>query len=148
MTQIALDSSTVVTWVLQERRWQVVDALLNTADSDFVLPGPALTEIVWIARKKGNVSTGDTIAATLRAHGMMVEHCVAADLLRAAELLEISNKNPGPTNPRTNLLAALSLGDATILAITERLNCPIVTRDLYWSWLAAQQLIKVRVQTI
>jgi len=148
VTQIAFDSSTVVIWVLQERRWQVVDALLNTVDSDFVLPGPALTEIVWLARKKGNVSTGETIAATLRAHGMRVEHSVAVDLLRAAELLEISNKNPGPTNPRTNFLATLSLGDATILAITERLDCPIATRDLYWNWLASQKLIKARVQTI
>ena len=148
MNQIALDSSTVVTWILQERRWQVVEALLNTPDSDFVLPGPALTEIVWIARKKGNVSTGESIATTLRAHGIRVEHPVEADLLRAAELLEISKKNPGPANPRTNLPTTLSFGDATILAITERPNCPIVTRDLYWNWLAAQKLLSVKVQTI
>lgn len=148
MNLVALDSSTVLTWVLQEPRWQVVDALLKQPDMDFVLPGPALTEIVWIARKKGNASSGKVLGAALRANGMRVEHPVEIDLLRAAELLEISKKKPGPINPRTSLAATLSLGDATILAITERLNCPIVTRDVYWNWLVTEGLITIKVQKL
>lgn len=146
MTPIALDSSTVVTWVLQERRWHAVDALLKTPNLEFILPGPALTEIVFVARKKGNVTTGAALAATLRAVGMRVEHPVEGDLLRAAALLEISEQRPGPVNTKTNRPMTLSLGDATILAVTERLNCPIVTRDTYWTWLKAQGLIGIQVQ--
>lgn len=146
MTQLALDSSTVLTWVLQQPHWKVVDTLIRTQGLDLILPGPALTEIVWIARKKGNVSTGAAIATTLRAHGFRIEHPIESDLLRAAELLEISKNNSGPINPRTNHPATLSLGDASILAVVERLGCPIVTRDSYWNQLAAEKLINVTVQ--
>jgi predicted nucleic acid-binding protein len=113
-----------------------------------VLPGPALAEIVWVARKKGNVSTGSSIAAAIRAHGVRVEHPIGTDLLRAAELLEISKNNPEPKNTRENPAASLSLADAIILAIVERLACPIVTRDSYWKWLVEQNLLPVNVQTL
>lgn len=148
MTQIALDSSTVLTWLLQERRWQAVDALLKKPDIEFVLPGPALTEIIWIARKKGNVSAGAAIATALRAYGMRVEPANEGDLLRAAEILEISKKNPGPVAPKTNLPATLSLGDAIILAVTDRLGCQIVTRDSYWNWLITKGLLDIKVQPL
>lgn len=148
MTQIALDSSTVLTWLLQERHWHAVDALLKKPDIEFVLPGPALTEIIWIARKKGNVSTGAAIATALRSHGIIVEVAIEGDLLRAAEILEISKKNPGPVNPKTKLPATFSLGDAIILAVTERLGCQIVTRDSYWNWLATQRLLSIKVQPL
>lgn len=101
-----------------------------------------------MARKKGNASTGTLIAATLRANGMRVEQSIESDLLKAAELFEISKENPGPINSKTNFSAALSLGDAIILAVTERLNVPIVTRESYWNWLADQGLLRVKVQRL
>jgi PIN domain nuclease of toxin-antitoxin system len=148
VTQIALDSSTVVTWILQERRWQAVHALLQEPDVELVLPGPALTELVSVARRKGNVSSGAQIAASLRGHGVRVEHPTDADLLRAAELLEISDKNPGPINPRANRAGTLSLGDAIILAIVERLGCPVITGDSHWKWMVAKKLLNVNVQAL
>jgi PIN domain nuclease of toxin-antitoxin system len=148
VTPIALDSSVVVTWILQEQRWHAVDALFQRTDVELILPGPALAEIILVARRKGNVSTGAQIAASLRAHGMRVEPANEMDLVRAAELLETSDENPGPINPRTNRVGSLSLGDALILAIVERLDCRVLTGDSHWKWLVAQKLLHVDVQNL
>ena len=37
---VALDSSAVLRWVLQEQRWQVVQRLVKSDLVDLVLPGP------------------------------------------------------------------------------------------------------------
>ncbi|MGH8870008.1 MAG: PIN domain-containing protein [Actinomycetes bacterium] len=145
MSQFALDSSSVLTWVLQEPRWQAVDAMLRAEDAEPVLPGPALTEVIHIARRKGNASSGPKIAAVLTGQGFAVEHPVDADLVRAAELLEVSAANPGEQRRSGQPPPTLSLGDALILAVVERLGCPVVTRDGYWSWFAEQGLTPVKV---
>jgi predicted nucleic acid-binding protein len=52
----------------------------------------------------------------------------------------------GPANhwqPRLTL----SLADALILAVTERLQCAVVTRDRYWAWMAEQGLLAIVVHT-
>jgi hypothetical protein len=36
-------------------------------------------------------------------------------------------------------------GDALILAVTERLGCPVLTRDGYWKWMVDQGLLGVLV---
>jgi PIN domain nuclease of toxin-antitoxin system len=148
VTRTALDSSVVVTWILQEQRWHAVDNLLQRSDVELILPGPALTEVIYIARKKGNASTGAQIATSLRAHGVQVEPTNETDLVRAAELLEASDNNPGPLNPRTKRRGSLSLGDALILAIVERLGCPVLTGDSHWNWMVTQKLLSVKVQTL
>jgi hypothetical protein len=87
VTDVAFDSSVLLTWLLQERSWQRVHNLLKNPAIAPVLAGPALTEIVRIAHSKGNVSTGPQIFQVLQGFGARVEHPVDADLLRAAELL-------------------------------------------------------------
>jgi PIN domain nuclease of toxin-antitoxin system len=83
-----------------------------------------------IARSKGNVSTGPQLLLALQGFGTRVEHPVDADLLRAAELLEVSQTHPGTSG------ATLSLGDASILAVVERLDISVISKDRYWSELA------------
>ena len=91
MTTFALDSSALVAWsVLQEHpKWMVVDALLEAPGADPVLAGPALTEVMRVARAQGNTSSGHQIARTLAANGMRVETSTEHDLVRAADLLDL-----------------------------------------------------------
>jgi len=137
VTSVALDSSAVMAWILQESgRWKLIDAALNDAAADPVLPGPALTEVILAARRRGNASSPQQIADTLFAIGVRIEHPRDDDLVRAAELIELSTTHPG-TNRLTGEALTLSLGDAIILAVTERLGLQILTKDRYWTEFAA-----------
>ncbi len=147
MTAFALDSSTVLTWVLQEPRWQSVEKMLHSPGAEPLLPGPVLTEVIKRARAKGNVSSPAQIGATLKGQGMLVVHPKDDDLIRCAELLESSVANPSPSGSTTGSTSTLSLADGLILAIVERLGVPVVTRDLYWNDFAEQGLTRARVVT-
>lgn len=147
MTAFALDSSTVLTWVLQEPRWQSVEKMLHDPGAEPLLPGPVLTEVIKRARAKGNVSSPEQIAATLKGQGMVVVHPQDGDLIRCAELLELSSANPGHLGVGTGPRSTLSLADGLILAIVERLGVPVVTRDRYWNDFAEQGLTRARVVT-
>jgi len=147
VTAFALDSSTVLTWVLQEPRWRSVEKMLHSPGAEPLLPGPVLTEVIKAARAKGNVSSPEQIAATLKGQGMVVVHPQDADLIRCAELLELSVANPGPPDAATGPRSTLSLADGLILAIVERLGVPVVTRDRYWNGFAEQGLTRARVLT-
>lgn len=100
--------------LLQERGWQAIQRVLNQ-------------------------STGQQLWEALSAAGVRVEHTTAGDLLRGAELIEVSEANPGPNN------ATLSLGDALILSVGERLDCPVITRDIYWGWMVTNGIITTNV---
>jgi PIN domain nuclease of toxin-antitoxin system len=39
----------------------------------------------------------------------------------------------------------LSLGDALILAVTERLGCMVLTRDRYWKWMVDEGHLAIRI---
>jgi PIN domain nuclease of toxin-antitoxin system len=145
MTTVSFDSSAVVTFLLQERGWQAIHRFVSRTDVEAVLAGPALTESVRTARRKGNSSSAAQIFAALSALGMRVEHSDTEDLLRAAELMEVSDAHPGDPDGRTGVAPTLSLGDALILAVTERLGCPVLTRDGYWKWMVDQGLLDVQV---
>ena len=145
-TALGLDSSTLLTWILQEPQWQVVETILSTPDTDVVLPSVGLVEVVETARRKGNVSTGEMIAQLIASRGVRVVAPERDMLLRAAELLELSKQNPGPVN-RHGVAATLSLGDSMIIATAEGLRCQVVSRDSYWDQLAADGHITVKVVT-
>lgn len=147
MTTFALDSSTVLTWVLQEQRWRSVEKMLRSPGAEPLLPGPVLAEVIKQARAKGNVSSPVQISATLKGQGMVVVHPQADDLIRCAELLELSSANPGHLGVGTEPRSTLSLADGLILAIVERLGVPVVTRDRYWNDFAEQGLTRARVVT-
>lgn len=143
--ELCLDSSVVCTLLLQERGWQAIHRTVQRPEVDGVLPGPALTEAIRVARRKGNQSTANQIREALTALGLRVEHPTDGDLVRAAELIEISDDNPGPPPPRSDRDATLSLGDALILAVTERLGCMVLTRDSYWKWMVDEGHLAVKV---
>ncbi len=128
---VAFDSSVLLTWVLQELTWQRVDRLLTNPNVRPVLAGPALAEVIYTAHRKGNTSTPAQLWAAFAANGAVVEHPEDDDLVRAAELRELSDDHPGPQGE------TLSLGDALILAVVERLGVKVVTRDTYWKGFAA-----------
>ena len=80
---------------------------------------------------------------------MVVIHPEDGDLIRCAELLELSVAHPGPAtgSTRSRARSVLSLADGLILAIVERLGVPVVTRDRYWSDFAEEGHTSARVVT-
>lgn len=123
----------MLAWVLQETpRWTAVDRVLTAPGAEPILPGPALTEVIKTARARGNTSSGEQIASVLHAHGVRVEHPIDADLVRAAALLEVSQERPSQPHSKTGVEGILSLADALILAVVERLGVPVLTKDRYW----------------
>ncbi len=145
---LSLDSSAAIKWVLQEQGWKAVDRVIHDARTECILAGPALTEVIFRARARGNVSPPEQIATVLGAQGIRVEPALEADLLRAAQLLETSAAHPGTPNNPTDFGPTLSLGDATILAVSERLEAVVLTGDRYWEWMVDQGLLSVKVHTI
>lgn len=145
LKQLCLDSSVVCTVLLQELGWQAIMNALARPEVEGILPGPALTEAIWVVRRKGNQSAPAQIAEALAALGLRVEHPTGDDLVRAAELIEISDNNPGPPPPHSDRDSTLSLGDALILGVTERLGCMVLTRDGYWKWLVDEGHLKVQM---
>lgn len=74
--------------------------------------------------------------------GLEVVHHQDEDLIRAAELIEVSRDNPWHLGSTSS---TLSLGDALVLAVTERLGCPVLTRDHYWKWLVENGQLDLHV---
>lgn len=142
---LCLDSSVVCSLLLQERGWQAILHTLQRPDVEGILPGPALTECIAVVRRRGNQSSPTQISEALIAIGLRVEHPTDTDLVRAAELIEISDDNPGPPPPHSDRDATLSLGDALILAVTERLECMVLTRDSYWKWMVDEGHLHVKI---
>lgn len=144
MATLAFDSSALLTWLLQERGWRAVDEILHAGAFQMVMPGPVLTECIYRARSKGNVSSGDQIAAALEAQGLVVEAPKREDLVVAAELHEVSRRHPF-LDSVTQKTHSLSLADCLVLAVCQRLGCRVVSRDRYWAWLAGHGHVDVDV---
>ncbi len=111
MTGFALDSSALVAWITQEnRRWRGIDALLNQSGADPVLPTPALTETIVVARRKGNTTSPQQLHTVFLANGIRLEPpSEPDDLIRAAVLLEASQAAPGVVDAKTGVQLVLSL---------------------------------------
>lgn len=124
MRTVALDASAVIAWLFGEPGSKQIDDVLDRHDIHIALPGPVLTEVLAVARRGGNPAPPAEIAQTLMAHGFSFPAPTVDDLVRAAELLEL-----GPRNER------LSLADALVLAMVERLDWPVVTGDRAWGHL-------------
>jgi predicted nucleic acid-binding protein len=149
LTTFALDTSALVAWVLQEnQRWRAIDALLRSPHADPVLPAPGLTELIATVRRRGNSSSPQEITLALDAMNVRTELMTIADLIRSAELHELSRLNPGAVSPRSQLPATLSTVDTLILAVSERLGVPVVTLDRYWSDFANSGHTTVKVVQI
>ncbi len=144
MEALALDSSVVLTWVLQERGWQAVDTILSSGKFRLLMPGPVLTEVIYRARSKGNASSPEHLATSLETQGLAVEAAERQDLIVAASLYEMSQRNPRRMAVG-NKAETLSLADSLVLAISQRLGCRAVSRDSYWKWLSEEGLINVTI---
>ncbi|HEY8654366.1 MAG TPA: hypothetical protein VIL87_14935 [Dermatophilaceae bacterium] len=59
----------------------------------------------------------------------------------------MSAAHPGPAAAAAGAKTTLSLADGLILAIVERLDVPVVTRDRYWSDFADEGHTRARVVT-
>lgn len=127
--------------LLKEPGWSAVHEVFSSDSITPLLAGPTLTEVITVCRRTGGTSTGAAIWKALEALGARIEPPLAQDLVRAAELIELSRRSHHSG-------ARLSLGDSLILAITERLGCPVVTRDDLWTTLAEQGHLKVKVQQL
>ena len=144
MTTIAIDASTVLAWARKERGWQGIDKVFRTPPrgARLALPGTALTETIAILRSRPNNATKglshQAIATSVLGQGLDLELMTEADHIRAAELIEISRANPGPNGEM------LSLSDASIIAVAERLDSNVLTGDQHWADLSEGGHLRVK----
>jgi len=123
--RIVLDASALLAWVRNERGAETVGRLMPLA----VVPAPNLTEVLHGARRRGHRMSPEELHDHVVAMGLEVESFKQTDTVRAAELLLYSVEHPGPNDER------LSLGDASCIAVAERLQLPVSGDDSYWSLL-------------
>ena len=123
--RVVLDASALLAWVRNERGAETVGRLMSVG----VVPAPNLTEVLHRARQRGHRMSPDELHDHLVAMGLEVESFKQTDSVRAAELLLYSAEHPGPNDER------LSLGDASCIAVAERLRLPMSGDDSYWSLL-------------
>lgn len=121
--RVALDASAVLAWVLKERGYETIDKVLPVA----VLPASAMVEVLYRARERGHHMPSPELHDSLLAMGVRVEPVIAADVVRAAELISTSRTNAIPEDGRT-----LSLGDGLCIAVAERLDLTLAGGDQYW----------------
>lgn len=145
--RVSYDSSALLTLILQEQGWQAIEGVLNTAGVESYVPNPALTEVVERARDKGNQSTPGQLRDFLVSYGVTFVDLTVDDALRAAVLLEVSKQHPGK-HWKTGAELTLSLGDALILAISERVADNVLSKDGYWTTLGSQGLLHVKVVSL
>lgn len=142
MRTVALDASTILAWAKKERGWQAIDNLLRTppGQARLALPGTALTEIIAVLRNRptGGQLSHQAIATNILGQGIDLETMTEEDHVRAAELLEISRANPGAGGE------SLSLSDASIIAVSERLGANVLTGDTYWNEISEAGHLKVK----
>lgn len=150
--KLSFDSSALIRLILKQQGWKGIQTTLrkiqNDEDYAGIMAGPVLTEVIARSRAKGNSSSGQQIASALLSHGLTIEPATEVDLIRAADLLEISEAHPGPPKNPHDGGSTLSLADATILAISERHKARILTADKHWEWLVKAGLIKHDIVTL
>lgn len=86
-------------------------------------------EVLYRARHRGHRMSPEELRDYVVAMGLEVESFEQTDAVRASELLLYSVEHPGPNDER------LSPGDASCIAVAERLRLPISGDDPYWSLL-------------
>lgn len=145
--KVSYDSSALLTLILQEQDWQGIEGLLNKAEVENYIPTPALTEIVVRARENGNQSSPEQLREFFETYGVTFIDLTPQDALRASELIEISRANPGQ-HWKTGARLTLSLGDALILAISERVAANVLSKDSYWTTFADLGVLDVKVVSL
>lgn len=144
MTSIAIDASTVLAWARKERGWRGIDKVFRTPPNGarLALTGTALTEVITVLRGRPNNGTKDlthqAIATVVLGQGLELELMTEADHVRAAELIEVSRTHPGPDGE------TLSLSDASIIAVAERLGSNVLTGDHHWADLCDDGHLKIK----
>lgn len=119
--RVVLDASAVLAWVLRERGWDVVDALLPVA----VLPASAMTEVLYRAPERGHRLSPDQLHGDLLSLGIRVEPVIDDDTVRAAGLIA--------TSRAAGREQSLSQGAGLCLAVAERLQLTVTGGDQHWA---------------
>ncbi len=144
-TYVLTDSSAVLTWVLQRDGHASIQRFLDAPGLRVLMPDPALTEVIYVARREGNVTSAHDFPGILAGVGFERVPLEADDLVVAAELHEMSQAHPLAAGRPDQPEATLSIADALILSVAERMSktykVVVVTRDQYWQWLAEQGLL-------
>ena len=132
---LVFDASPLLAWVLQAQdQWRRVQRLLASR-AEGVMPASALTETIYVARKRGNTASPAQIHAALVAQGLRVEPITEDDAEWAGGVISESQANPArwTTVRGEQREGTLSLGDGLTLAVAHRLGARAVTFDAAWS---------------
>jgi uncharacterized protein with PIN domain len=130
---LVFDASALVSWLLQtNNQWRRIQKLIDSP-AECVMSVPALTEAIYVARRRGNTSPPTQLSTALIGQGIRVEPATAIDAEWAGTAIAESELNPAKwTNSRGSHEGTLSLGDGLTLALAHRLNAHAVTFDEAW----------------
>lgn len=122
--KVVIDASAVIAAIRDEVGAEIVEAILPVA----VVPATNLVESVVVLAGHHPDRVRETLH-DLEALGLVVEPVLPADVERAAALVvesrTLSDIEPGHST--------LSLGDATCMAVAERLRLPVTGGDELWA---------------
>ena len=124
--KFVVDASAVVALVRQENGWRKVDAALKAGAK---IAATNLAEAVTTLKRRGNTSSTEELIENLAGLGLKVEDVVADDASRAAEVILESDALVA----KGDLACPVSFGDATCMAVAERLGVPVISSDEAWS---------------
>lgn len=125
MAKAVLDASAVVALVRQEHGWEAIKRIVAAGA---VVAAPNLAEALIICRRRGHQRTSADLAADLAELGLQAEPLTAEDAPEIDYMVRASD-DAKAKHPE---VGALSLGDASCLAVARRLGLPAVASDSTW----------------
>lgn len=125
-----LDASALVARLFGEVGADVVEAIL--ASGVAIATPLAIAETLRTCRRKGFQMESDELLQYFASRGLRIEPVVHDDAAAIAANIALCDEHRA-TDKKAG---ALSLADATCIAVAQRLGCPVVTADGYWDDLA------------
>lgn len=123
--RFVLDASAAVALVRRETGWDKVQGATRRGAT---IAASNLAEAITTLKRRGHRATVEELRAGFARLGVGVEDVTADDVARMSELLMLADDLVA----KGELERPVSLGDATCIAVAERLGLPLICSDRAW----------------
>ena len=127
--KFVLDASAAVALVRREAGWDKVDGATRRGAT---IAASNLAEAITTLKRRGHKATVAELKSGFARLGLGVEDVTGDDVVRMSELLMLSDDLVA----KGELERPVSLGDATCIAVAERLGLPVICSDRAWDKLS------------
>ncbi len=121
-----LDASALVALVFEETGSDVIEKILDSGNA--IATPLALAETLRTCRRKGLAMESDAILQYFVSRNLRIEPVLDEDITAIAANIALCDDYRA-TNKKAG---ALSIADATCIAVAQRLGSPVVVSDGYW----------------